>query len=408
MAFRSLFDWMNPEKPVGRDGPNRKDDVERVESLLDHAGYLNIDKTVLPSGKYGARTDKAMRAFQRDNGLKVDGLANPGGPTIRRLVDNTFRDDPKAPPPRPVIAAVGSGTRSRAGPGGQLSKVRTPSPPRATLLGHESGRPPPPAAPDVGDRPARVRTPASRRPTLLSPDFGVATPSAAPNVGDRQTPPESVGRSARKTGGSAFGDDDPVLAGGSGRERPGDGGSAKPAASGHGKPPGVGGVAPNLPPPTNDRVVPGDLYRILDYDPDGSSELSEGFSSLYDGAIGWLGSRAARRATDLEYKGQLKGDNEADAGRHALWHYKMTKAISAEAAKRFGDAHERSGSDTEGSLLMDLYNNEIGRRLALDPKNSNRRDEDVILEAIRNGRLQTRPFIVPYSGLTRRPGSSSR
>ena len=227
-------------------------------------------------------------------------------------------------------------------------------------------------------------------------------------MGDRQTPPESVARSARKTGGSAFGDDDHTLAGGPRRDRPGDGGSGKPAASGHGKPPGGGRVAPNLPPPTSDRVVPGDLYRILDYDPDGSSQLWEGVSSMLDARKGSNAADAAREATRLEFKGKPMGDSDADAFRHALWHYKMTKQIGAEAAKRFGDAHETSGSDTEGSLLMDLYNNDVGRRLALDPKNSNRSDEDVILEALNNGRLQTRSFNVPDSGLPRWPGSRYR
>ena len=235
MSFRSLFDWMNPEKPVGRHSPNRNDDVAKVETLLGKAEYLKTDKTVLPTGKYGARTDKALRSFQRDYGLKVDGLVNPGGPTIRRLVDNTFRDDPTVPPPRPRTEAAGSGTGSRAGPDGRLSKVRAPSPPRATLLGPGSGAATPSAAPHVGGQPARVRAPASRRPTLLSPDFGATTPSAAPNVGDRQTPPESVAQSARKTRGFAPDSDENVLTGGAGHGRLGGGAPGKLGASGHGK-----------------------------------------------------------------------------------------------------------------------------------------------------------------------------
>ena len=176
MGFRSAFDWMNPEQPVGRDGPNRKDDVARVESLLDHAGHLKIDKTVLPDGKYRARTDRALRAFQSDYGLKVNGLVNPGGPTIRRLVDNTFRDNPKVPPPKPGPAAAGS----RAGPGSQLSKVRTPAPQRGALL---------------------------------APLARPLTPSAAPHAGGRQMPPKPVVQPARKTRGLAPGSGDYALAG---------------------------------------------------------------------------------------------------------------------------------------------------------------------------------------------------
>ena len=41
---------------------------------------------------------------------------------------------------------------------------------------------------------------------------------------------------------------------------------------------------------------------------------------------------------------------------------------------------------------MDLYNNNAGRQMALDPRNRDRTPEEVILEALRAGRLQTRPF----------------
>lgn len=41
---------------------------------------------------------------------------------------------------------------------------------------------------------------------------------------------------------------------------------------------------------------------------------------------------------------------------------------------------------------MDLYNNNAGRQMALDPRNRDRPPEEVILEALRAGRLQTRPY----------------
>ena len=43
---------------------------------------------------------------------------------------------------------------------------------------------------------------------------------------------------------------------------------------------------------------------------------------------------------------------------------------------------------------MDLYNNEVARRLAADPGNRGRPDEEVILEALRAGKLRTRQFNV--------------
>ena len=35
-------------------------------------------------------------------------------------------------------------------------------------------------------------------------------------------------------------------------------------------------------------------------------------------------------------------------------------------------AHERSSPNPDSERLMDLYNNEVGRRLALDPANAGR------------------------------------
>ena len=85
-------------------------------------------------------------------------------------------------------------------------------------------------------------------------------------------------------------------------------------------------------------------------------------------------------------------DNEADAFRYALWSFRITRELGAEAAKRFGDAHEITHAGPAGELLMDLYNNNAGRQMALDPRNRDRPPEEVILEALRAGRLQTRPY----------------
>ena len=94
-------------------------------------------------------------------------------------------------------------------------------------------------------------------------------------------------------------------------------------------------------------------------------------------------------------------DGEGDGFRHALWSYMMTKDLGADTAKTIGDGHERSGVDSDGACLMDLYNNAVGRQLALDPANRGRPDQEVIRDAIRNGQLQTRPFEVrgPSGGL---------
>ena len=54
---------------------------------------------------------------------------------------------------------------------------------------------------------------------------------------------------------------------------------------------------------------------------------------------------------------------------------------------------------------MDLYNNKVGRDLAADPENAGRDGREVIREAIRDGKLRTRPFETdePRSPLPDRP-----
>ena len=47
---------------------------------------------------------------------------------------------------------------------------------------------------------------------------------------------------------------------------------------------------------------------------------------------------------------------------------------------------------------MGLYNNNVGRRLALDPANRDRPAEEVVLEALRGGRLQTEYFKIKPKG----------
>lgn len=67
---------------------------------------------------------------------------------------------------------------------------------------------------------------------------------------------------------------------------------------------------------------------------------------------------------------------------------------AADLAKGFGDAHEISQPTPAGDRLMDLYNNNAGRKLALDPANKGRPAEEVILDALLQGQLQTRWFAI--------------
>ncbi|HIN22285.1 MAG TPA: peptidoglycan-binding protein, partial [Rhodospirillales bacterium] len=68
-----------PDLPETR---NRADDVGRVEGALGRAGVLGGARRC---PVFDTRLETGVRDFQRQKGLKVDGLLNPGGPTIHTL-----------------------------------------------------------------------------------------------------------------------------------------------------------------------------------------------------------------------------------------------------------------------------------------------------------------------------------
>ena len=81
----NLGDASKLSRPVGEQGKNDRRDVAKVETMLGRTGALDLKKTDGPTGYWGERTREATRAFQKQNGLKVDGQINPGGETIRAL-----------------------------------------------------------------------------------------------------------------------------------------------------------------------------------------------------------------------------------------------------------------------------------------------------------------------------------
>ena len=145
-------------------------------------------------------------------------------------------------------------------------------------------------------------------------------------------------------------------------------------------------------PPTLSPVIRDELFDELEFDPKGPTEGGVAFLNPLDALKGNNLSKDARKMTGNLFPGAVLRNDTADAFRHALWSFLMTRELGPEMAKRFGDAHEISEPNPGGERLMDLYNNHMGRVLALDPRNKGRPAEDVIMEAIRNGQLQTRPF----------------
>jgi len=70
---------------VGRNGRNHRADVARLEALLGATGYLDLEATEGPTGYFGKRTGDAVRRFQKDHDLRVDGEVKPNGETVRTL-----------------------------------------------------------------------------------------------------------------------------------------------------------------------------------------------------------------------------------------------------------------------------------------------------------------------------------
>lgn len=81
-------DWFDPEYPpltrnlYYREGdPMYGEDVMRCKNQLLQKGYLSK----VSNDKFGKETDKAVRKFQTDNGLKVDGII--GQQTYKKLME---------------------------------------------------------------------------------------------------------------------------------------------------------------------------------------------------------------------------------------------------------------------------------------------------------------------------------
>ncbi len=98
---------------------------------------------------------------------------------------------------------------------------------------------------------------------------------------------------------------------------------------------------------------------------------------------------------DVSFDRWVANDGHRDAFRHAYWSAMMTSRFGADFADRFTTAHEgtidlvtglpNNSGDREA---MDLYNNEVGRRIALEnPDASWDRLADLTMQALSDGRL---------------------
>lgn len=92
--------------------------------------------------------------------------------------------------------------------------------------------------------------------------------------------------------------------------------------------------------------------------------------------------------SESRYGGAGAEDGHQDAFRHAYWNARMTGEYGVEFATQFGTAHEGVPGNPSDREAMDLYNNEVGRRIATEnPDASDEQLADLIEQAVADGEL---------------------
>lgn len=107
------------QSPVGKGQENNPEDVEALDDRLRKI------KAYIPPAEYQENAQRyatepmigALERYQQDKGLKVDGIANPGGPT-ERAINNELLEKPRGAgllydPPTALAGTVGNGFENR-------------------------------------------------------------------------------------------------------------------------------------------------------------------------------------------------------------------------------------------------------------------------------------------------------
>ncbi|MDA2889543.1 EspA/EspE family type VII secretion system effector [Mycolicibacterium sp. BiH015] len=79
-------------------------------------------------------------------------------------------------------------------------------------------------------------------------------------------------------------------------------------------------------------------------------------------------------------------DNHTDAFRHTYWNALMTQRFGEQWTRDFATAHERLPNNPATAEAMDLYNNELGRQIAVDNPDATPAElADLVEQAVNNG-----------------------
>ena len=86
------------QKTLSQNGNANLDDVLAIKQALTSMGHYEV-----PKYGYTPYPDKtlfeAIKSFQKDEGLEVDGIMKPDGPTIKKLNEKLTDRDPEARSP---------------------------------------------------------------------------------------------------------------------------------------------------------------------------------------------------------------------------------------------------------------------------------------------------------------------
>ncbi len=77
--------WFDLDDWVGPDRPSHRADIAKIEGILANSGDYSLERAQGPTAYWGIALDDGIRAYQRRNGLAVDGVLRPGGPTIEHM-----------------------------------------------------------------------------------------------------------------------------------------------------------------------------------------------------------------------------------------------------------------------------------------------------------------------------------
>lgn len=129
------------------------EDVKHLQSRLVRLNYLSSSQT---TGRYGDKTEAAVKAFQSRNGLEPTGEADPD--TIEKLNDKSAVPNP-TPTPKPTKKPTPKPTKTPK-PDKTASPSKTKKPTR-TLAPGETATPKPTKTPKPSKSPKATATPSS-------------------------------------------------------------------------------------------------------------------------------------------------------------------------------------------------------------------------------------------------------